>query len=78
MYQVVPNFDITGKWINVGTDTYGQAQEGEIITFDPGAEYILSCTSLMGDSVEFRVYTLDNNNIEIEFCGGVLELTRVE
>ena len=34
--QVAPvgNFSIEGKWKNVGTDTWGQMQEGAIIVFD--------------------------------------------
>lgn len=28
------NFRIKGKWKNVGTETFGQAQSGSIITFD--------------------------------------------
>ena len=33
-YQTVNNYDITGKWKNVGTYTFGQAQKESIISFD--------------------------------------------
>ncbi len=33
-YQNVSNFDIRGKWKNVGTYTFGQVQSGAIVVFD--------------------------------------------
>ena len=33
-YVTINNFSIIGKWKNVGTYTYGQAQKGSIIVFD--------------------------------------------
>lgn len=33
-YKNIDNFNIKGKWKNVGTGTFGQAQSGAIISFD--------------------------------------------
>ncbi len=33
-YQAINNFSIEGKWKNIGSETFGQAQQGAIIVFD--------------------------------------------
>lgn len=33
-YSFISNYIIDGKWINIGADTFGQAQEGAVIVFD--------------------------------------------
>ena len=33
-YKIIKNFDITGKWKNVGDSTYGQVQCGAVVAFD--------------------------------------------
>ena len=43
-----------------------------------GDSYRLECTSLLGDTVSFTVKIIDQNNIEIYFANGFVELTRIE
>ena len=52
-------------------DTYAFYKEGD--------HYRLDCTSMLfADTVSFVVNTVDQGHIDIEFSGGIVELTRVE
>ncbi len=94
-YTSVSNFTIEGKWKNVGTNTFGQAQAGAIIVFDgsncnfyspkdtyafykDGDSYKLDCTSLLAETLSFTVKIIDDDNIDIYYGGGCLEMTRIK
>lgn len=50
-------------------DTYAFYQQGD--------SYVLDCTSLLGETLSFKVNIVDENNIEIDYHGKAVQLTRV-
>ena len=50
-------------------DTYAFYRQGD--------SYVLDCTSLLGETLSFKVNIIDENNIEITYSSKAVSLTRV-
>ncbi len=51
-------------------DTYAFYKDGD--------EYRLDCTSLLGETVSFKVKTIDADHMDIFYSGGIVELERIK
>lgn len=46
--------------------------------YTDGDEYRLDCTSLLGETVSFKVKTIDADHMDIFYSSGIVELERIK